>query len=54
MQFTLLYSVLAFTLLYVFLVLARLQLAEMEEGAEERELQRAIDARVHQVNEMLY
>ncbi|HEX5096667.1 MAG TPA: cytochrome c biogenesis protein CcsA [Acidimicrobiia bacterium] len=48
MQFTLLYSVFAFTLLYVFLVLARFQLAEMEEGAEERELQRAIDARIHQ------
>ena len=48
MQFTLLYSVFAFTLLYVFLVLARFQLAEMEEGAEERELQRAIAARVHQ------
>ena len=48
MQFTLLYSVFAFTLLYTFLVLARFQLAEMEEGAEERELQRAIEARIHQ------
>jgi heme exporter protein C len=47
MPFTLVWSVLAFTLLYAAFVTARLWLAELEEGREERELQRAIDARIH-------
>ena len=46
MPFTLLWSVIAFTLLYGFLVTARVRLAELEEGREERELQVAIDERV--------
>jgi heme exporter protein C len=46
MAFTLVWSVVAFTLLYGYLVSTRLQLAEMEEGMEERELERAIAERV--------
>jgi heme exporter protein C len=46
MPFTLVFSVLAFTLLYATLVRMRLQLAEYEEQHEERELQRAIQRRV--------
>jgi heme exporter protein C len=46
MPFTLLWSVLAFTLLYAFLVTARLRLAELDEGREARELEAAIAARV--------
>jgi heme exporter protein C len=46
MALTLVWSVVAFTVLYAYLVLARLQLAEMEEGMEERELERAIAERV--------
>lgn len=45
MPFTLVFSVLAFTLCYATLVGARLRLAELEEGIEERELQRAIEER---------
>ena len=46
MPFTLVFAVLAFTLLYATLVIARLRLAELEEGREERELQAAIERRV--------
>jgi heme exporter protein C len=46
MAFTLLWSVASFTLFYVYLVLRRLQLAELEEGLEERELEIAITERV--------
>jgi heme exporter protein C len=46
MPFTLVFAVFAFTLLYATLVTARLQLAELEEGKEERELERAIERRV--------
>jgi heme exporter protein C len=46
MPFTLIFSVVAFTLLYATLVAARLRLAEYEEGREERELQRAIERRI--------
>ena len=35
-------SVAAFTLLYAYFVLRRLQLAQLEEGLEERELRKAI------------
>jgi hypothetical protein len=44
----------AFTLFYVYLVMRRLQLAELEEGLEERELERAIAERqrVEQVDQM--
>ncbi|GIU86761.1 MAG: cytochrome c biogenesis protein [Acidimicrobiia bacterium] len=45
MPFTLVFSVLAFTLLYATLVRTRLRLAELDEGREERELQRAIEER---------
>lgn len=45
MPFTLVFSVLAFTLLYATLVRARLRLAELDEGREERELRRAIEER---------
>jgi len=46
MPFTLVWSVLAFTLLYATLVGARVRLAELEERVEERELHLAIAARV--------
>ena len=46
MAFTLLWSVASFTLFYVYLVMRRLQLAELEEGLEERELEIAITERV--------
>jgi heme exporter protein C len=45
MGFTLVFSVAAFTLFYIYLVLRRLQLAELEEGLEERELEIAIAER---------
>ena len=45
MAFTLVWGVFAFTLFYVYLVLRRLQLAELEEGLEERELELAIAER---------
>ena len=45
MAFTLVWSVGAFTLFYVYLMLRRLQLAELEEGLEERELELAIAER---------
>ena len=41
MAFTLVWGVFAFTVFYVYLVLRRLQLAELEEGLEERELEHA-------------
>jgi len=46
MAFTLVLSVAAFTLLYGYLVLRRLQIAELEEGLEDRELELAIAERV--------
>jgi hypothetical protein len=46
MAFTLVFAVGAFTLLYAYLVTRRLQLAQLEEGLEERELQLAIAERV--------
>ena len=46
MAFTLVWAVAAFTLFYVYLVMRRLQLAELEEGLEERELEIAITERV--------
>jgi heme exporter protein C len=46
MPFTLVWSVFAFTLLYAFLVSARMQLAELDEGREERELEVAIAERI--------
>jgi heme exporter protein C len=46
MAFTLVLAVFAFTLLYAYLVLERFQLAQLEEGREERELERAIAERV--------
>ena len=46
MAFTLVLAVFAFTLLYGYLVLDRFELAQLEEGREERELQRAIAERV--------
>jgi heme exporter protein C len=45
MAFTLVWGVFAFTVFYVYLVLRRLQLAELEEGLEERELELAIAER---------
>jgi heme exporter protein C len=45
MAFTLVWGVFAFTVFYVYLVLRRLQLAELEEGLEERELEHAIAER---------
>ena len=39
-------SVVAFTLLYGYLVAKRMELLALEEGFEERELQRAIDERL--------
>ena len=52
MAFTLVWSVGAFTLFYVYLMLRRLQLAELEEGLEERELELAIAER-QRVEEMV-
>jgi heme exporter protein C len=46
MAFTLVAAVVAFTMLYGYLVLERFQLAQLEEGREERELERAIAERV--------
>ena len=46
MAWTLVWGVLAFTLLYVYLVVRRVRLAELEDGLEERELRRAIDERL--------
>lgn len=45
MAFTLVWAVAAFTFFYVYLVMRRLQLAELEEGLEERELEHAIAER---------
>ena len=47
MAFTLVLAVTAFTLLYAYLVAERFELAQLEEGLEERELQRAIEERLH-------
>ena len=46
MAFTLIAAVVSFTLLYAYLVLERFQLAQLEEGLEARELERAIADRV--------
>ncbi len=46
MAFTLVLSVFAFTLLFAYFVLERFELAQLEEGREERELQAAIAERV--------
>jgi len=46
MALTLVLSVLAFTMLYGYLLIDRFQLAQLEEGREERELQLAIAERV--------
>ena len=46
MPFTLIWSVLAFTLLYAALVQARFRLGELEEGQEERALELAIAERI--------
>jgi heme exporter protein C len=46
MAFVLVFSVIAFTLLYGFLVTLRYRLAELEDGLEDRELARAISERV--------
>ena len=46
MAFTLVAAVVAFTMLYAYLVLERFQLAQLEEGREARELERAIAERV--------
>jgi heme exporter protein C len=46
MAWTLVLAVVAFTMLYGYLVWERFELAELEEGREERDLQRAIDERV--------
>jgi heme exporter protein C len=46
MAATLVLSVVAFTLLYGYLVAKRMELLALEEGFEERELQRAIDERL--------
>lgn len=46
MPFTLIFAVFAFTLLYAFLVMVRLRLAELDEGREERQLEEAIAERV--------
>lgn len=50
MAFTLIAAVVAFTLLYAYLVLERFQLAQLEEGREARELERAIAERVRADN----
>ncbi len=46
MAFTLIAAVVSFTMLYAYLVLERFQLAQLEEGREARELERAIAERV--------
>jgi heme exporter protein C len=46
MAVTLLVAVVAFTMLYGYLLLERFQLAQLEEGREERELEQAIAERV--------
>jgi heme exporter protein C len=46
MAFTLVLAVVAFTMLYAYLVMERLQLARLEEGREARELAQAIADRV--------
>ncbi|HEV7525744.1 MAG TPA: cytochrome c biogenesis protein CcsA [Acidimicrobiia bacterium] len=46
MAFTLIAAVVSMTLLYGYLVLDRLQLAQLEEGREARDVQRAIDDRL--------
>ncbi len=46
MAFTLVWAVAAFTLFYVYLVMRRLALAELEEGLEARELELAIAERI--------
>jgi heme exporter protein C len=46
MAWTLVLSVVAFTLLYAYLTMTRLRLAELEEGRERRELETAIAERI--------
>jgi heme exporter protein C len=46
MAWTLVLSVVAFTLLYAYLTMTRLRLAELDEGRERRDLERAIAERV--------
>ena len=46
MAFTIIAAVVSFTMLYAYLVLERFQLAQLEEGREARELERAIADRV--------
>jgi heme exporter protein C len=46
MALTLLLSVVSFTLLYAYLTLIRLRIAELDEGKEQRDLERAIAERV--------
>jgi heme exporter protein C len=46
MALTLLLSVVSFTLLYAYLTLTRLRIAELDEGQEQRDLERAIAERV--------
>jgi heme exporter protein C len=46
MAFTLVLAVVSFTMLYAYLVLERFELARLEEGREERELQLAIEERL--------
>jgi len=46
MAFTIIAAVVSFTMLYAYMVLERFQLAQLEEGREERELRRAIADRV--------
>ena len=53
MAFTLVLAVLAFTMLYAYLTLERFQLAQLEEGREERELQLAIAERVRADQEVV-
>jgi len=53
MAFTLVLAVLAFTMLYGYLTLERFQLAQLEEGREERELQLAIAERVRAEQEVV-
>jgi len=46
MALTLVLSVLSFTVLYAYVTMLRLRLAELEEGREQRELERAIAERI--------
>jgi len=46
MALTLVVAVVAFTLLYGYLVMTRFELGQLEEGLEERELEKAIAERV--------